>query len=162
VVKNNLFSLRLALGRCCRNTKGITLVEVIVVAVIIGIFAAMVTPYLHRPLAGYQLEAAARDMAAQIRLVRMRSINGEANQVRFVVVPSANSYQIWRTGLQVERITSLPPRISFVSSLTQTLTFSDTGAASSGFPDVLIRNTYGDTLRLSVLPPTGRVRIAQE
>ncbi|MFZ5688132.1 MAG: pilus assembly FimT family protein [Bacillota bacterium] len=144
------------------NNKGITLIEVMVVAAIIGIMAAVVSPNLHRPLENYKLEATARDMAAQIRLVRMRSINGEANQVRFVVVPASRSYQIWETGLKIERITELPVGISYVSSLTQTLTFSDTGAASSSFPDIFIRNSYGDTLRISVLPPTGRVRVTRE
>jgi Tfp pilus assembly protein FimT len=162
VAKDSFFGWCLALRKFCRNTQGITLVETMVVVIIIGILATMSLPHLHRPLQNFQLDSVAMDMAGQIRLVRMRSINGEANLVRFVVVPGRNSYEIWQTGLKIERITPLPVGISFVSSLTQTLTFSDTGAASSGFPDVLLRNSYGDTLRLSVLPPTGRVRVTRE
>jgi prepilin-type N-terminal cleavage/methylation domain-containing protein len=162
VSKGSFFTLHLALRRSCRNTKGITLVEMMIVVIIIGLMATVTLPHLHRPLLNYQLDATARDMASQIRLVRMRSINGEANQVRFVVVPSRNSYEIWQTGLIIEKITALPSGISFGTSLTQTLTFSDTGAASSGFPDVLIRNSYGDTLCLAVLPTTGRVRVTRE
>jgi len=162
VGEGNIFSLHLSLRRFCRNTQGFTLVEMMLVVIIIGFMATMTFPHLHRPLQNYQLDAAARDMAVQIRLVRMRSINGEVNQVLFVVEPSRNSYEIWQTGLKIEKITELPVGISFVSSLSQKLTFSDTGAATSGFPDVLLRNSYGDTVRISVLPPTGRVRVTRE
>ncbi len=146
--------------------RGLTLIEILVVVAIIGILVAMALPSFDRPLANYKLTTTAWDMASQIRLVRMRSINGEAGQVHFLIHPTARSYQVWQNAMKRETETTLPPGIDFAfpEAPVQSIIFSSMGAPSGGPPSGLypvfrIKNSYGDTLEILVLVGTGRVRI---
>ena len=80
-------------GRMVLNHRGFTLVELMVVAAVIGIFAVMSVFTIVEVLPRYQLHAAARDLSGNLRLARKKAIKS-AHAVRVVFNHEQNTYSL--------------------------------------------------------------------
>jgi prepilin-type N-terminal cleavage/methylation domain-containing protein len=145
------------------NKKGVTLIELIVVIVIIGIGAVLFAPNIGAWLPNYRVRSAARDVVSTMRTAQMRAVSTNAP---YGVGFDANAYQLYRSsgGLSLEVATNLPSGVQFTNNtfpINATLgkpfaQFNTDSTASSG--GVTVQGTKGSR-RITVTTSTGRVTI---
>jgi prepilin-type N-terminal cleavage/methylation domain-containing protein len=148
------------------NKKGVTLIELIVVMVIIGIGAALMAPGIGRWLSNYRLRSATRDIVSTMRTAQMRAISTNLTyQVFFTGTTYVLRYKT-TAGTWVNEVTtttqSLPSGISIsantfpVFSGGKSAQFNTDSTASGGG---LTLNGQLGTKTLTVSPITGRCTI---
>ena len=100
--------------------RGFTLVEMLIVVTVLGIMASVILPSMHSTSSLIGLEAAARTMAADLRIARQSAV--QYNSTYAVTIDlSGNSYQIKFTGTGT------------VPALTNTLQSADTNGNKIDF-----------------------------
>jgi len=144
------------------NKKGVTLLELIVVMVIIGIGAVLVTPNIGGWLPYYRLKSAARDVTSTLRLAQLRAVS--TNTPYQVVFDTANgSYvlQYQNTGgfyVAEGGTQSLPTGVRFSTTFAGNVTtFLPNSTATDG--SVTLNNNKGTTKTVRLLGLTGRIKI---
>ena len=133
------------------NKKGVTLVELIVVFVIIGIMALLLVPNIGAWLPSYRLRSAARDIASTFRGAQMRAVS---ECTSYTVGFNATGYVYAGTA------TTLPPGITIVSNTLPALNAvfnSDSTCPSPG--SITLQNTKGAQKKITILSSTGKVTI---
>jgi prepilin-type N-terminal cleavage/methylation domain-containing protein len=76
------------------NKKGVTLIELIVVMVIIGIGAVLFAPNIGAFLPSYRLRSAARDIVSTMRTAQMKAVSTNLNyRVSFTKTPPTYTLQ---------------------------------------------------------------------
>lgn len=147
------------------HKKGVTLIELIVVMVIIGILAAFLAPNIGAWLPNLRLRSAARDIVSTMRTAQMKAVSTNmAYRVSFTQTPPSYILQYENppgTGTWVNEGVpqTLPTGIS-ISAITfsgNNAVFNSNSTASSG--SVTLQNTKGTQRRLTLTPSTGRVTI---
>ncbi len=145
------------------NKKGVTLIELIVVMVIIGILAAFFAPNIGAWLPNLRLRSAARDIVSTMRTAQMKAVSTNlAYRVSFTL-PSSYILQYRNTlGNWVnEGVTqNFPSGISIAAINFNTgnnAEFNSNATSSSG--SIRLQNTRGTERQLTITPSTGRVTI---
>ena len=147
------------------NRKGVTLIELIVVIVIIGIGAVLFAPNIGAWLPNYRLRSAARDVVSTMRTAQMRAVSTNL-QYRINLNPAdvgANSYVLERNtgGIWVTEppIQPLPTGVTIVGNTlpNQRAEFNQNSTSSSG--TLTLQNSRGTQRRLTITSSTGRVTI---
>ncbi len=143
------------------NKKGVTLIELIVVMVIIGILAAFFAPNIGAWLPNLRLRSAARDIVSTMRTAQMKAVSTNlAYRVSFTL-PSSYILQYRNTlGSWVnEGVTqNFPSGISIAAINFNTgnnAEFNSNSTSSSG--SIRLQNTRGTERQLTITPSTGRV-----
>jgi prepilin-type N-terminal cleavage/methylation domain-containing protein len=148
------------------NKKGVTLIELIVVMVIIGIGAVLFAPNIGAWLPNYRLRSAARDVVSTMRTAQVRAVsNNFQYRVNLNVADvGANSYVLERNtggvwGNEGRPIERLPTGVTIVGNTlpNQRAEFNQNSTSSSG--SLTLRNSRGTERRLTLTPSTGRVTI---
>lgn len=141
------------------NKKGVTLIELIVVFVIIGIMAGLLAPGIGAWLPNYRLRSATRDIASTFRGAQMRAVSESIPYT--VSFNSADTNVANNTGyVYAGTVRTLPPGITIVSN-----TLTDLRAGFS--PDctcpspgsITLQNTKGAQKKITILSSTGKVTI---
>jgi len=71
------------------NKKGVTLIELLIVFVIIGIAAALIAPNIPAWLPRYRLRSATRDIVSTMRIAQMKAVSNRLPyKVDFTVAPN--------------------------------------------------------------------------
>jgi prepilin-type N-terminal cleavage/methylation domain-containing protein len=150
------------------NKKGVTLIELIVVIVIIGIGAVLFAPNIGAWLPNYRLRSAARDIVSTMRSAQMKAVSTNL-QYRVNLNPAdvgANSYVLQRNttgGIWVTEppIQPLPTGVTIVGNTlpNQRAEFNQNSTSSSG--SITLQNNRGAQRQLTLTPSTGRVTIIQ-
>lgn len=80
---------KLLAGKQREMQRGFTIIELVVVAALLGLVAALVVPALGRSVAVQELDGAARRLAADVRLAQVYSLNGGGlvYQLQFFTTP---------------------------------------------------------------------------
>lgn len=148
------------------NKKGVTLIELIVVMVIIGIGAVLLAPNIGTWLPNYRLRSATRDIVSTMRTAQMRAVS---TNTPYGVGFDANAYQLYRSsgGLTAEGgVINLPNGVQFNNNtfpinatLNKPFAQFNTDSTSSG-GGVTLQGTKGSR-RITVTTATGRVTIIQ-
>jgi len=145
--------------------KGVTLIELVVIMVIIGIAAAFFAPNIGAWLPNYRLRSAARDIVSTMRTAQIKAVSTNL-QYRVNLNPAdvgANSYRLERNtgGVWINEgpAQSLPTGVTIVGNTlpNQRAEFNQNSTSSSG--NLTLQNTRGTERRLTITPSTGRVTI---
>ena len=139
--------------------RGFTLIELVVVIAIIAIVAALAIPQLGDWRAQQDLDAAAREMAADIRLLQQITINsGGVSPIMSFKTTAPYGYitSLNLTAIQPSR--DFPATIILSSADPKTLTFGLSGAPMTAKTITLTR-TDGKGQKQIIIDRVGRVRI---
>jgi type IV fimbrial biogenesis protein FimT len=146
-------------GELVENSKGFSLIEVIVTVAVIGIIAAIAVPNMIGWRGERQLQGSARNFAADVQLARLKSIR-ESENVVVEVDDLAGSYQIYLdtnrnqtfdVGEDVIRNVWCPVGVSINSvTLPGNLTSLDPRGRSSTIGDVVFQNNAGTMKTISI------------
>jgi prepilin-type N-terminal cleavage/methylation domain-containing protein len=156
------------------NKRGITLLELIIVMVIIGIGAALMVPGFGAWMPHYRLRGAARDVVSVMRTAQIRAVSNNMRYgVAFNTAASPPEFQLYRnsgglTDFQVDGSpTSLPTGVLFddISGLPKDgpgdqyiiRFFPDSTAEASGTINLI--NSKNTTKTIRVFSSTGRITI---
>jgi len=142
------------------SRNGYTLLELLCVLALMGILSALAVPRLIY-IAHWELEGAARAMAADIRLVQQEAIvHGECTEVYFL--GSHDSYQLRLPN--VNRMVYLPEGVNYEGQTSfptdPFLKFNYLGAPGGG-GTVTLQTKSGSKRYVIVTPVTGRVRVSK-
>jgi prepilin-type N-terminal cleavage/methylation domain-containing protein len=144
------------------NKKGVTLLELIIVMVIIGIGAVLFIPNIEGWQRSYYLRRAARDIASTMRTAQMRAISTNMQyQVSFTLPASyvlqyQNTQGVWT---QEGATQTLPTGISIlaINIAGNNAVFNTNSTSSTG--SITLQNTKGTQKILTLTPSSGRVTI---
>ncbi len=142
------------------SRNGYTLLELLCVLALMGILSALAVPRLIY-ITHWELEGAARAMAADIRLVQQEAIvHGECTEVYFL--GSHDSYQLRLPN--VNRMVYLPEGVNYEGQTSfptdPFLKFNYLGAPGGG-GTVTLQTKSGSKRYVIVTPVTGRVRVSK-
>ena len=145
------------------NKKGVTLIELIVVMVIIGILAAFFAPNIGAWLPNYRLRSAARDIVSTMRTAQIKAVSTNLTYRVSFTLPSSYILQYRNTlGNWVnEGVTqNFPSGISIaaVNFAANNAVFNPNSTSSRG--SITLQNIKTQR-KLTLTPSTGRVTISQ-
>ena len=144
------------------NKKGVTLLELIVVFIIIGIAAALMVPNIGAWLPNYRLRSAARDITSTMRTAQLKAVS--TNMEYRVFFPNASSYVLQRnTGGFIDDGAPqvIPAGISVdLSNLPENnAQFNPNSTCSIGSVTLKLTNGKGRPRTITLTPATGRVKL---
>ena len=144
------------------NKRGVTLIELIVVIVIIGILGAFLAPNIGAWLPNYRLRGAARDIVSTMRTAQMRAVSTNLIYEVSFTIPKNYILKYQNTlGAWINEGTTqtLPSGVSITTTTLpgQNAVFNPNSTSSSG--SVTLQNSKGTQRRLTLTPSTGRVTI---
>ena len=153
-----------------RNSHGVTLIEMMIVVVLMGILSAIAVPNFARNMPRIRLKGDARDVASVFRLARMRAV-AECRHYGVYLDDSATptAYKLFRdidedgvydvsdstlSSAELYRRTAVG-RISFSNDVA---VFYPDGSSNGGWVSMGITGE-DDSLVVDILPSTGRVKV---
>jgi len=145
----------------CRNKKGVTLAELVVVMAIIAIGAVLVAPNIGAWIPSYRLRGATREVVSQLRTAQMKAISTNREyRVSFDV--SGNFVLQYRnTGVWFNEgaAMGLPTgvTIAVITFPGRTAQFNPDSSASTG--SITLRNIKGSEKTITLTTSTGRVHV---
>ena len=146
--------------------KGFSLIELLIVMVITGIFSGLASVSFSSQLPHYRLNHAARDIVSDLRWARQLALT-ERQPISVVLDLERERYQIERRsqpGIPIGWVRDLLDRgqgygeIDLVSSSGgRTLTFYPQGTTNS-WTTIILRNRFGEQRQITLVA-TGRVKL---
>ncbi|RMF85965.1 MAG: type II secretion system protein GspH [Nitrospinota bacterium] len=144
----------------CRES-AFTTNELLVVLIIVGLLAVFTTPSLSRWLSHFNLNSAARDIASELQLARLKAI-AQNTPFRISFDTQNKSYQVERevspgTWERVGTANTLPLRVHF-RQVTAAPVFHPNGTAT-GRTAITLQDAQGTHTISIIVSPTGYIRI---
>ena len=141
--------------RSCRDEKGFTLVEIIIVVVIVGILASVGIPSLLSYFPKARLSGATRVVAGDLMATRMQAI--KLNRTAYMQQTGSSQYQIAYPGVVLKsRDLSDDYSDVTISNWSNTVFFNSRGAAASPYSISLTNPSGTKTVDVTI---AGRVKI---
>jgi prepilin-type N-terminal cleavage/methylation domain-containing protein len=133
-----------------RRVAGFTLIEMLVAITVAGILMAIAMPRFYAFLPGIRLASAARQVATDLQLARMKAISTRAAQTVAFVPPSG----VYTFGANNRDLNQLYPGTTILSVTGGNPTFNTVGAANAATTITLRNNGIDRTVLVNV---AGRV-----
>lgn len=145
------------------NKKGVTLIELVVVMVIIGIAAVFFAPNIGAWLPNYRLRSGARDVVSTMRTAQVKAVSTNMTyRVSFTQTPATYTLQYenppgnWVNEGVAQNLPS-GITISAINIAGNNAVFNPNSTSSAG--SLTLQNTRGAERRLTLTSSTGRVTI---
>ncbi len=145
------------------RAKGFTTTELLMVMVLIAILAALAMPHLGRWLDIVRVNAAARNLASDMQLSRMRAI-AQNTRYKMSFDPTTEAYAVqkdvdgtWQTVGAPRR---LPEGVDLTEASRNAIYFQPLGLTPGSNATITLENAHGR--RKVVLSSAGRIRIQKE
>jgi Tfp pilus assembly protein FimT len=134
----------------CGQERAFTTVELLIVTMIVGILAAFLTPNLGRWLTTLGVDTAARELASELQLGKMRAISQNTRyRINFDLTPATYTVQKEVLGAWVDigppRLLPTGVRLVSVSAGRNPLYFEPLGTAPGGNAVITLQNAQGRT-----------------
>lgn len=151
--------------------KGFTIMELVIVAVIISIGAALAVPKFHGVISRLRFKSTGRNIVSTLRLARANAVSKRAQfgvyfdledreYVFYKDIQNLDSYA-FNPGDSIITLVTLAPNLSFDQTSFENgavVFFSDGAASSTGSVDLCMTDEY-DYLTIDILASTGRVKL---
>ena len=142
------------LSRLIKNRRGITLVEILVVMVILGIIGLIVVPHFEGTILSTGLKTSARELASELRYAQQQAVNEGVNHVVYV---EPAKYSLQKAGAVLEEREMAR---DIKADVTQVVIFSSTGEPNAAKTIVLSDKTGSKlTVEISAI---GRVSVKKQ
>jgi prepilin-type N-terminal cleavage/methylation domain-containing protein len=156
-----------------RNTKGVTMIELMIVTVMVGIIATLAIPRFVPVIHKLKLKNAGRDMISSLRLARSNAVSqrcqfgvyfnlNENEYVLFKDLANLGSFT-YDAGSDSDAVTrTLPTKVNFgyTNFPNWAIVFKPDGSASSsGLVELYCYEDYSGSYTVDVLGSTGRVKL---
>jgi len=154
-----------------KNSKGITLLELVIVVVVLGVVAAMAAPQFGGVMPRLKFKNKSRDIVSDLRLARSDAI-AQRGQFGLYFDYSQNGYIVFKDqinpslftydiGDSVIKTVSLGQDVSLYYSTfsNNTIVFKPDGSANSSGNVTISKDEGGELADIDVLASTGRVRL---
>jgi type II secretory pathway pseudopilin PulG len=155
------------------NNRGITILEMVIIAVVVGISATLAVPRFGQVMEKLRFKTAGRDIVSSLRLARSSAVSQRSqfgvyfdmNSGQYIVFmdranPGSFTYD---AGADSDLVTkTLPPRVAYgyASFPNFAVVFRANGSASSSGAVYLYScEDYENPLSIDVLASTGRVKL---
>jgi type IV fimbrial biogenesis protein FimU len=122
-----------------RREAGFSVVEMLVVIAIMGIFITFAGPAFTQSYRAYKVRSAAQELTLAMRAVRQVAVTTRAAS-SLVVDTAARSYS-WIDVKGRTRVWQLPANVDFISATPSTITFATNGTVTSGSASVVLQTT---------------------
>jgi Tfp pilus assembly protein FimT len=155
------------------NHKGVTLLEMMIIAVVIGVASMLALPQFGKTSDRLKLKNTGKEIMSSLRLARSSAISQrcqfgvyfDLNSRRYIIFedvanPSSFTYDVGLDSVIVSK--ALPGNVNFGSNSFPNFVaiFKPTGsAASSGSVQVTSSGKYTGSMTVDVLGSTGRVKL---
>jgi len=154
-----------------KNSKGITLLELVIVVVTLGVIVAMAAPRFGEILPRLKFKSKSRDIVSDMRLAKSNAI-AQRTQFGLYFDYSQNGYVLFQDKVNPDLLTyevgdSVIKTVSlgqdvflyYVSFDNNTVVFRADGSANSSGSATIARDQGGELADINVLASTGRVRL---
>ncbi len=139
-----------------RSSKGLTLIELVIVVTILGILMGLATPIINKVVERHAVTAYAREFASDIRLIRQTNIHGDTT----VKIQILGDKYVIKRGTKVIETKNAPSGVRFLDRYGSEIFFSGYGVPLGlGAATIDITNSYGNIYEVIIMVNTGRVRI---
>jgi Tfp pilus assembly protein FimT len=155
-----------------KNECGVTLMELVIVAVVIGLMSALAVPSFLNYSSKLEAKSAARNITSVLRLARSRAIServqygvffdaGNRRYTFFKDKVTPNNFQ-FEVGDSIISQVTLDRDVNYGANTftNTTVVFKTDGGASSSGDLQILPASGGDTYNVNVLASTGRVKLA--
>jgi prepilin-type N-terminal cleavage/methylation domain-containing protein len=155
------------------NTRGITLAEMMIVVVIMGILASIAVPNLARNIPRIRLKGDARDVASVFRLARMRAVaecrhygvhfNDGQTPPEYALFHDTDKDGVYNVAADSTLFSAALYRktqITEVNFSDDVAIFYPDGSSNGGWISLGLVGE-GDSLVVDILPSTGRVKVVR-
>jgi type IV fimbrial biogenesis protein FimU len=122
-----------------RAEAGFSIVEMLLVLAIMGIFITFAGPAFTESYRAYKVRSAAQELSVAIRAVRQVAVSTRA--ASNLLVDTAGGSYSWTDAKGKTRSWALPTGVSFISATPSTITFVTNGTVSTGSASIVLQGT---------------------
>ncbi|MEI7883960.1 MAG: prepilin-type N-terminal cleavage/methylation domain-containing protein [Clostridia bacterium] len=140
-----------------RETKGFTLIEIIITLAIISLLLTVASPQISKLITSHELKSEARIIATRLRAIQLEAVTNKSMGGSMAFYE--DSYWYKNNAFQSYTVHKLPKKISIVSCTfaNRLLIFTGRGYCNAGH--IKLKNSKGEALYV-IISPYGRVRIS--
>lgn len=129
-----------------KNSKGITLTELLIVLAIAGLITLVALPSLGEWIRRSRIRAAADTLSVDCRAVRYIAVANRDSRDLNILVNPINSYNYTDSSGKIKNV-ELPVGVRLVSSTSNPITFTKTGSISGGAKSIVLECDVASSLK---------------
>lgn len=152
------------------SQRGVTLMEMVIVVVVIGVIAGMAVPSFLTYMPKLKVKAYARDIVSELRLARSRAVterrpygvafNLEKRAFAFFADTDPGGYSLSDSTIRIDS-SGTSVKMSACTFADNCVIFNSVGSASSSGDLQIVSEDGSIVMSINILASTGRVRLTE-